>query len=140
MRLSEQRLQKYLNEVLQCARKVEQIISGTEDLQEKDILALKYLVIEVAEAMANTLQHILAKEFGLSVKGYVDTILKADDKGVISHELFLRIKPFFDFRNALIHRYWKIDDKLFLKNLKEGYRDFLRFIEEIEEGFLKKNS
>ncbi len=40
-------------------------------------LALRYLVVEIAEAMANILQHILAKEFGIAVKGYVDTIKKS---------------------------------------------------------------
>jgi len=31
----------------------------------------------------------------------------------------------------LVHRYWKVDDKLFLKNLRDGVRDFQNFVKEI---------
>lgn len=135
MRISIERIQKYLNEITQCVKNIKTIINQTQQPEERDILALKYLTIEVAEAMANILQHILAKEFGIAVKGYIDTVIKASENKIISEELFSRIKPFFDFRNALIHRYWQIDDSLFFDNLKEGYGDFMKFIEEIE-GFL----
>ena len=83
--------------------------------------------------MANILQHILAKKYGITVKGYIDTVVKAEENKIISRELIIKIKPFFDFRNSLIHRYWKINDGLFLSNVKQGYRDFHRFIDEIEK-------
>ena len=133
MRVSRERITKYINEIIQCTRKIEDILSDIEDSEERDILALKYLVIEIAEAMANILQHILAKKYGITVKGYIDTVVRAEENKIISRELFLKIKPFFDFRNSLIHRYWKIDDELFLTNVKQGYKDFLRFIDEIEK-------
>ncbi len=133
MRVSRERITKYINEIIQCTRKIEDILSDIEGSEERDILALKYLVIEIAEAMANILQHILAKKYGITVKGYIDTVVRAEENKIISRELFLKIKPFFDFRNSLIHRYWKIDDELFLTNVKQGYKDFLRFIDEIEK-------
>ena len=133
MRISRERITKYINEIIQCTKKIEDILSDIEDPEERDILALKYLVIEIAEAMANILQHILAKKYGITVKGYIDTVVRAEENKIISRELFLKIKPFFDFRNSLIHRYWKIDDELFLTNVKQGYKDFLRFIDEIEK-------
>ena len=42
------------------------------------------------------------------------------------------LKPFFDFRNSLIHRYWSIDDDRLIENIKNGRDDFDRFVEEIE--------
>ena len=45
---------------------------------------------------------------------------------------FQRLKPFFDFRNSLIHRYWSIDDARLIENIKNGRDDFDRFVEEIE--------
>jgi uncharacterized protein YutE (UPF0331/DUF86 family) len=46
--------------------------------------------------------------------------------------LFQRLKPFFDFRNSLIHRYWIVDDLRLIANLQSGKDDFDRFLDEIE--------
>lgn len=129
-------------DIIENTRKIEKILIETsnKNLMSEEIirLALKYLVIEIAEAMANTIQHILAKHFGIAVKGYVDTIKKGFEKGLVSEDVYNNLKPFFDFRNSLIHRYWIVDDMTFIQNLKLGYKDFLRFCEEIE-NFLKNN-
>jgi uncharacterized protein YutE (UPF0331/DUF86 family) len=69
-----------------------------------ELKAAKYLLIELAEAMSNCLQHLLAKEKGIAVNGYVDTIAKGCKEGFLSEELFAKLKPLFDFRNSLIHR------------------------------------
>jgi uncharacterized protein YutE (UPF0331/DUF86 family) len=55
--------------------------------------------------MSNTLQHVLAKQKGIAVSGYIDTIVKGRKQGIISEGLFQKLKPFFDFRNSLVHRY-----------------------------------
>jgi len=142
MNINYSRIKKYLMDVTENTRKIEKILIETsnKNLMSEEIvrLALKYLVIEIAEDMANTIQHILAKHFGSAVKGYVDTIKKGFEKGLVSEDVYNTLKPFFDFRNSLIHRYWIIDDMTFLQNLKLGYKDFFRFCEEIE-NFLKNN-
>ncbi len=83
--------------------------------------------------MANILQHILAKDQGEPVVGYIETILRAGQTGILSEPLSKKIKPFFDFRNSLIHRYWFISDEKLLSLLRENKSDFLSFIEAIEE-------
>lgn len=100
---------------------------------ETDTIALKaakYLLIELAEATSNTLQHILAKDKGIAVSGYIDTIVKGNEARIISGEMFNKLKPFFDFRNSLIHRYRAIEDNL-IENILKGRKDFYKFIEEI---------
>lgn len=94
--------------------------------------AAKYLLIELAEAMSNTIQHILAKEKGVAVSGYIDSVVKVHQHGLISADMFQRLKPLFDFRNSLIHRYWSIDEDRLIENIKNGRDDFDRFVEEIE--------
>ena len=74
-------------------------------LESIELKAAKYILIELAEAMSNTLQHILAKQKGIAVSGYIDTIVKGRKEGIISEGLFEKLKPFFDFRNSLVHRY-----------------------------------
>lgn len=66
-----------------------------------ELKAAKYLLIEIAEAMSNTIQHILAKDRGLAVSGYIDAILKAYDSGLINEDLFKRLKPFSISETAL---------------------------------------
>jgi uncharacterized protein YutE (UPF0331/DUF86 family) len=89
--------------------------SDAEILKEPWVLkGLKYTLIEIAEAMANTLQHILAKEMGEPVTGYVETIIRSGETKILPESLVTKSKPFFDFRNSLIHRYWFISDEKLL--------------------------
>lgn len=141
MKTNLHRIQALLYDIKRNSLELESLLSRNEDysiLKDQIILkAIKYIIIEIAEAIANILQHILARGMGRPVAGYLDTLLKAKENGIISSQLFLTLKPFFEFRNALVHRYWNIDDNLFLKNLRSGYKDFQVFVEEIEKQIEK---
>jgi len=127
------RMKRLLTEIRRSSSELKQLVEdNTLYPGSVPLKAAKYLLIELAEAMSNTLQHILAKEKGIAVSGYIDTIVKAQEHGVISKELFEKLKPFFDFRNSLVHRYCEVDDTLLIRNILEGQRDFDRFVEEIE--------
>jgi uncharacterized protein YutE (UPF0331/DUF86 family) len=127
------RIKSYLAEIRKNSSELNQLIDQNELKAESlPLKAAKYLLIELAEAMSNTIQHILAKEKGVAVSGYIDSVVKAHQHGLISADLFQRLKPFFDFRNSLIHRYWSIEDDRLIENIKTGRNDFDRFVEEIE--------
>jgi len=127
------RIKSYFAEIRKNSSELNQLIDQNDLRAESlPLKAAKYLLIELAEAMSNTIQHILAKEKGVAVSGYIDSVVKAHQYGFISAELFQRLKPFFDFRNSLIHRYWSIDDHRLIENIKNGRDDFDRFVEEIE--------
>jgi uncharacterized protein YutE (UPF0331/DUF86 family) len=134
------RIKQYLSEIrrssLDLSRLVEQNELKTDSVPLK---AAKYILIELSEAMSNTIQHILAKDKGIPVSGYIDAVLKAHENGILQKDLYQRLRPFFDFRNSLVHRYWKIDDGLLINNIKKGYHDFDLFIEAIER-YLNKTS
>lgn len=133
MKVDPVRIKSYLAEIRKNSLELSQLIDQNELRAESmPLKAAKYLLIELAEAMSNTIQHILAKEKGVAVSGYIDSVVKAHEHGLISTELFQRLKPFFDFRNSLIHRYWSIDDDRLIENIKNGRDDFDRFVEEIE--------
>lgn len=144
MRINDKRIKNYLYDIKNNTIELEKILNQNQDqaiLSNPFIIkSIKYTLIEIAEAMANTLQHILAKGLGKPVSGYLDTINKAKAEGIISENLYSALKPFFEFRNALIHRYWIMDDSLILKNLRNGYKDFLTFIEQIERFVSSLNS
>ena len=126
------RIKSYFAEIRKNSSELNQLIDQNELRAESlPLKAAKYLLIELAEAMSNTIQHILAKEKGVAVSGYIDSVVKANQHGLISADMFQRLKPFFDFRNSLIHRYWSIDDDRLIENIKNGRDDFDRFVEEI---------
>ncbi len=141
MRADSVRVKSYLFEIRQNSLALKELIEQNELAADSiPLKAAKYILIELAEAMSNTLQHVLAKEKGVAVSGYIDTIVKGYEHGILSKELFDRLKPFFDFRNSLIHRYWKVDDKQLIENISDGRDDFDRFIDEVEAYMEKAGS
>ena len=127
------RIKSYFAEIRKNSSELNQLIDQNELKAESlPLKAAKYLLIELAEAMSNTIQHILAKEKGVAVSGYIDSVVKAHQHGLISANMFQQLKPFFDFRNSLIHRYWSIDDDRLIENIQNGRDDFDRFVKEIE--------
>lgn len=137
-----EKLSKLLSDIEEGISRIEQITNKypDEELATNDILidALKYSIIVIAEAMSNVLQHLLAKIFKNSVDSYADVIEKAMKRQILSKSLYVKLKPFFKFRNLLIHGYWKTDNELFLKHLREGVADFKEFTSEIE-AFVRKS-
>ena len=137
MKVDPIRIKNYLSEIKRNSIALQQLLDQNEIVPDSvPLKAAKYILIELAEAMSNTIQHILAKEKGTAVSGYIDTVVKAHDNGIISDDLFQRLKPFFDFRNSLIHRYWIIDDQRLILNIHSGRDDFDQFLEEIEAYIL----
>ena len=133
MKVDPIRIKQYLSEIRKNSLELNGLIDQNRLVPDSIALkAAKYILIELAEAMSNAVQHILARDKGLAVSGYIDAILKAHENGLISGPLFERLKPFFDFRNSLIHRYWTIDDSRLIDNILKGRGDFDLFIEEIE--------
>jgi len=133
MKIDTIRLKKHLSDIVRSANDLKMIVDQNTLLPDSiELKAAKYILIELAEAMSNTLQHILAKQKGIAVSGYIDTIVKGYKEGIISEELFQKLKPFFDFRNSLVHRYWIIDDEKLIANIQSGKDDFNQFTEELE--------
>lgn len=133
MKLDRARVNRFLMEITKSGSDLEILVKENQLKPDSiELKAAKYILIELAEGVSNTLQHILAKEKGIPVSGYIDTIVKGYKSGIISEALFNRLKPFLDFRNSLIHRYWTVDDTQLIKNIIDGYRDFSQFVDEIE--------
>ena len=74
MKIDTIRLNKYLSDIVRSAHDLKMIVEQNTLLPESiELKAAKYILIELAEAMSNTLQHILAKQKGIAVSGYTDT-------------------------------------------------------------------
>lgn len=139
MKIDEIRIQMYLSEIRRNGLALRDLLERNELAPDSVALkAAKYILIELAEAMSNTIQHLLAKDKGVAVSGYVDAVVKAFENGLVDKDLFDRLKPFFDFRNSLVHRYWRIDDRRLIDNIRDGKDDFDRFISQVESYLEQK--
>ena len=131
MKLDKRRIEKYLDEIAAETLDVEKILEkkNEEILKNNHILkSLKYSTIVIAEAIASTLQHILAKKHNTVVDGYMDVFNKSMICSILTEELLERLKPFIVFRNMLVHQYWRVKDEIFLNNMRRGINDFRDFI------------
>jgi len=137
MNIDKERLENYLIDIKKRNIEIEDLLKEYTDKQIVSddwlIRGLKYLLIEIAEIMANTLIHIITKDKGESVTGYTETIIKSGEIGIISESTSAKLKPFFDFRNSLVHRYWIISDEKLIELVRNNHKDFYAFIEEIEK-------
>jgi uncharacterized protein YutE (UPF0331/DUF86 family) len=141
MRLDIKRIRQYLTEITRNSQQLKKIVDrGALAPDSIELKAAKYLLIELAEAMSNCLQHILAKQKGIAVSGYIDTIAKGYKEGIVSEEIYRKLKPFFDFRNSLVHRYWTVDDEKLIDNIKAGLNDFDHFVDETEAYLTAQDS
>jgi uncharacterized protein YutE (UPF0331/DUF86 family) len=83
---------------------------------------------------------ILNTDLSLGIPEGDDDILDhLDGAGILNPQLLGKIRYMRGFRNIVVHRYGKIDDRLVFSLLNEHLGDFSEFIEEIE-SFFKKNS
>jgi uncharacterized protein YutE (UPF0331/DUF86 family) len=129
------KLEKYINDISIETKKIHKKLKSENAaiLDDPDrIGSLKYSVIVIAEAIAHTLHHILAKEHKISASGYKEVLIKSREYQLISSELSNNLQPFINFRNMLVHHYWKVADALFLKNLRDGLEDFQNFVSTIK--------
>jgi uncharacterized protein YutE (UPF0331/DUF86 family) len=95
MRIDTNRLRQYLTEITRNSQELKKIVEqGALAPESIELKAAKYLLIELAEAMSNCLQHLLAKQKGIAVSGYIDTIAKGYKEEIISEKLFQKLKPF----------------------------------------------
>jgi uncharacterized protein YutE (UPF0331/DUF86 family) len=60
----------------------------------------------------------------------IDNLVKNE---ILSEEMKEKLKAMRGFRNIVVHKYGKIDDKIAFEILKENLPDFYAFIKRIEE-------
>jgi uncharacterized protein YutE (UPF0331/DUF86 family) len=140
VKLDYERLEKYLDEIAAETIDIEKIFDRkskkSKDLLQQDpyiLKSFKYSTIVIAEAIASILQHILAKKYNVVIDGYMAVFSRSKENKVISTKLLSRLQPFFRFRNMLVHQYWRVDNKVFKNNLRNGLNDFRTFVNEVRK-------
>ncbi|MBI5234276.1 MAG: DUF86 domain-containing protein [Deltaproteobacteria bacterium] len=113
-----------------CARIDALVAEGKEQFlsDPKSAFALKYLLIEAVEAIVDMCQHLLAKGKGTACEGYIDCIIKAGEKGIITIQLSNKLRRLADLRNNLVHRYWIINDAPLFDQTAANRGDLKEFV------------
>lgn len=65
-----------------------------------------------------------------------DIIENLTDKGILDKETTEKLRKMKGFRNIMVHRYGRIDDRIAYSILRTNLKDFYMFTEEID-AFLK---
>lgn len=97
------------------------------ELTRHEILAMRYLVIQLVEAASSACLHLLAAR-GERAEGYPECFLRMGRIGVMPETLASRLASAARLRNLLVHRYWTIRDDVVFESVREGVKDFEEFI------------
>ncbi len=103
----------------------------------RNVLAVKYVLIQAVEAISDSCQHLLGKGKGVACEGYVDCIQKAGEQGIITGLLSGKLRRLADLRNHLVHRYWIINDAEIYTLSRDNASDLQEFTDQID-AYLKR--
>ena len=120
-------LDRVLEELAQYRGRSVQDIEGSLSLRwtiERGLIAAANLVFDIAD-------HILGA-LGVYSETYEEGLKLLAEKGVVSSELYSRLKGLGGFRNILVHEYMRVDLPLLHKNFLKALEVLPEFSREIE--------
>ncbi len=131
----DERLEQLLGELersLSLARKL--VALDLEDFISdfRNSLALRYLVVEIAETIVNVCLHVSRSRRLGEPTSYREALLLMLRNGFISSQTFNALAGLLKLRNIIVHRYWEVDDaKLYSEARGGGLDAIAKFVEEV---------
>jgi uncharacterized protein YutE (UPF0331/DUF86 family) len=95
---------------------------------ERNLYAIKYLLLQAMEALGSICVHVLAKRFQVAVSNYATCFEELEKKGVLSSDLSKKLRKMIRFRNILVHRYWEVDDQRVLEYARHDIQDIMEML------------
>lgn len=84
-----------------------------------------------AEIILDIGNHVLSATFGVTAESYDDIIHQLGHRGVLSSDLYQRLKGLGKFRNVLVHDYMRLDPTRVDEILADAPETYGTFISEI---------
>ena len=100
---------------------------------ERNIYAVKYLLLQSMEALGSICVHVLARRFQVAVSNYASCFQELEGKNVISPALSNKLRKMIRFRNIMVHRYWEVDDERVLEYARNDVQDMLLMLKAVWE-------
>ncbi len=137
----EERVMEKLQEIRESIKKVQDNIPKT--FQEFSKMGIGkdgiYKNIEFAIESIIDICSMLVKEFELGIPGEdMDILRELEENKILSKEVVKKVIEMHGFRNFLVHRYGKLDDKIAYNDIKRGLKDFEFILKEIEKAINRK--
>lgn len=127
-----EQLLKYYEELLEDMPDNEEFINNR--IKRRGIEKTIELIVETIIDISNIIISYKNFEKPIDSRNSINILSK---QKIISNSLSLKISDLISFRNLLVHRYGKINEKEEFIHIKENYEDIKKFIDEIEH-FSKK--
>ena len=111
-----------ITEVQKARKQLESYVSLPAEIvlgSPEKLNSVKYLFVIGIEACIDICQHISAKLFQEVPESCSSCFDVLNKKGVISQSLCERMAHLAQFRNVLVHLYWKVDDRRVLDHLTQ---------------------
>ena len=131
-----ERIQEKIRDIKNSIKKVDEglpedyEVFGSMGLEKDGI----YKNIEVAIQSSYDICALILKEENLEVPGDEESLPDiVADAGFIEDRMAEKLKDMKGFRNALAHRYGRIDDAEAYENIQSGLEDFQGFLSQIEK-------
>lgn len=116
---------EYLDEIKKIDESV--FLTSFEKIQ-----ASKHSLQEAIEGSLDMANHIISSQGWERAETYSDMFERLYEKDVIGQGLNERLADMARFRNLLVHRYGKIDDRRLFKILNENIEDVHEFVVEVQ--------
>lgn len=110
---------------------------GEEDFitDFKSRLALRHLILIIAETAASIALHILAEDFGEMAESYSEAFERLPLHGILKPGTAAEMAALARLRNLVVHRYWLVDDpKIYREARDSGVQVVRDFIEELRRA------
>jgi uncharacterized protein YutE (UPF0331/DUF86 family) len=134
MDINLEKLTKRISEIKENGEKINKYASIPDSefwKDERNLLAIKHLLLQSIEACGSICNHVLAKKFFESPSSFPECFESLHNSKVINKELSVKLRKMARFRNILVHRYWEIEDKKILEYARNNLEDFNQFLKSI---------
>ena len=129
-----------LEKVVELEEELEEYLPDSfENFQGTRLRACEMMIQLVLEAVIDTSKRIV-KDERLGLPDDEETVFDLlVDEGIISQDVSERMKDARKFRNVLVHRYGRIDERKSFDNIKDNREDFRLFVDEIRQNYSSGN-
>ncbi|MDD5738788.1 MAG: DUF86 domain-containing protein [Candidatus Pacebacteria bacterium] len=87
----------------------------------------------IVDEMIDINQHFI-KELGLDVSDDLEgTFHILGENNILPKDFILKVAPVVGLRNRLVHRYDKLDPKIFVESFQKDYSDFEKYVKFISD-------
>ena len=118
------RIDSYLAEVkLSLQIPAKDILNNTEKLRflERNFQLIVDEIIDINQ--------YFIKELGLDISNDLEgTFQVLSDNKILPEDFALKVAPIVGLRNRLVHRYEKVEPRIFIESFQKGYSDFEEYI------------